>query len=112
MVSEPYDCQLTANSQSIETPIFTELQNRLDRYAKKVTGKEEGDFCKKEFKYACMRKKPFVPVVMEERMRDATSWPGTIGMNLGSKKYESLVEDEDFDQKCEALLQNVLKQLG
>ena len=91
--------------------MFTELQNRLDRYAKKVTGKDEGDFCKKEFKYACMRKKPFVPVVMEERMRDATSWPGTIGMNLGSKKYESLVEDEDFDQKCEALLQNVLKQL-
>ena len=82
------------------------------RYCDKVTGKDEADYCKKEFKYAVQRKKNLIPIVMEDRMRDTSQWAGTIGMNLGSKKYKLLVEDQGFDESAETILQDLVKALS
>jgi len=79
------------------------------RYCDKVTGKDDADFCKKEFKYAVQRKKMLVPIVMEDRMKDTSDWAGTIGMNLGGKKYKLLVEDEGFHDTSEGILQDLVK---
>jgi len=79
------------------------------RYCDKVTGKDEADYCKKEFKYAVQRKKNLIPIVMEDRMRDTSQWAGTIGMNLGSKKYKVLVQDEGFQEAAETVLQELIK---
>ena len=86
----------------------------MNRCTAKVNGKDDSDFCKKEFKYAVLRKKPLLPVVMEEYMKDVSKpeWKGSIGFNLGTQKYTSMADDEGLDKACEELVQILIKRLS
>ena len=70
-----------------------------ERYVAKVSGENAGDNCKKEFNYATQRKTNarMVPVVMEPRMQDTSTWTGAVGMELGPQLYTSLVSDAPAD---------------
>jgi hypothetical protein len=57
------------------------------RFIIKVAGDNAADNCRKEFKYAALKNKIFIAVVMEEGVRDQRAWPSIIGLHLGSRLY-------------------------
>ena len=76
-----------------------------DRYRNKVNDEEnDRDNCRYEFTYAVEQIGPrrMIPVVMEDRMRNAREWRGELGAALGGQLYVTLIDDEEevFQQKC------------
>jgi hypothetical protein len=57
------------------------------RFIIKVSGDNAADNCRKEFKYAALKNKIFIAVVMEEGVKDQRAWPSIIGLHLGSRLY-------------------------
>lgn len=59
------------------------------KYDIKVNGENAGDNCKKEFDYALRKKtiKKIVPVVMDECMRETSTWGMLVGYYLGGHIY-------------------------
>jgi len=70
------------------------------RYLQKVAGHGDrgaDDNCKFEFDYALQRKGVnfMIPVVMEPRCLNTSTWQGKVGGKLGSKLYINLTSDAD-----------------
>ncbi len=67
------------------------------KYNEKVGGTNEKDNCRKEFKYASGRlsASKMLPVVMETSMLDQKTWKRSLFMELGSKIYYKLTDDDD-----------------
>ena len=82
-------------------------------YMKKVSGEKEADNCFLEFSYACRRKTAslMLPIVMEEGMKNASSWDGLLGMNLGGTLYVNLAFNFEDKEIFEKKMQELKKQI-
>ena len=85
------------------------------KYNDKVGSSNEHDNCRKEFKYAAGRLSAakMLPVVMENSMLDQKKWKRSVFMELGSKLYYKLTDDDDdkFYEQAEALFDGLVKML-
>ena len=65
------------------------------RYSRKVGGINQQDFCKREFSYAVNRKgiKQIIPIVMEEEMKNISTWDGALLFNLGDSLFVDFTGD-------------------
>lgn len=82
------------------------------RYIHKVGGKGErgeDDNCRFEFGYAARRKGVgrMVPVVMEQRCLDSTTWTGNVGGRLGGLLYIDCTDDNKLDQSVSRLISEI-----
>ena len=78
------------------------------RYVQKVRGKDEKDNCKLEFQYASRTKGKalMVPIIMEDRMEDPSTWKGPIGLILGGELYVRMSFDfSDSERFSTAILE-------
>jgi hypothetical protein len=81
------------------------------RYMNKVNGSDANDNCRKEFKYATLKKSStkMIPVVMEPRMKDIRgNWDGLIQMELGNILYVDFSNDNDFHSAIQQLKAEIL----
>ena len=74
------------------------------KYYEKVNGKNALDNCKREFNYALQRRTPgkMLVVVMEECMRDTSTWTNLIGFDFSSRLYVDMsgnLEDRNYLHK-------------
>jgi TIR domain len=84
-------------------------------YEAKVAGDNAADNCKKEFKYAVLKRMNtrMLPVVMEQCMTNSRAWKGVLGMELGSKLYCNLTKDsDDFEKDADAVYEAIVKMLA
>ena len=58
-----------------------------ETYGEKVSGVDENDNCKMEFRYAHLKKKHLIPVVMDRVMKNPSTWKGQLGMVLGKTHH-------------------------
>lgn len=86
-----------------------------EKYNEKVGGRNEHDNCRKEFKYASGRLSAakMLPVVMEQCMLDQKKWKRSLFMELGSKLYYKLTDDDDsgFAVQAEQIFDALVKML-
>lgn len=84
------------------------------RYMEKVSGDNDADNCKLEFRYAALKKtaSKMLPVVMEASMRNTADWSGEVGLELGGSLYIDMTDHTQFNSKIEELYQRVLKVIG
>lgn len=80
-------------------------------YFEKVVGKYPSDHANVEFAYTLSKKHPsfIVPVVMEEHIWNPATWPGNIGMALGSTPAVNFIDDNQFDAKIDELYERVVR---
>jgi hypothetical protein len=80
-------------------------------YMNKVNGSNPHDNCRKEFKYATLKKSAtkMIPVVMEPRMKDVIgNWTGLLQLELGSLLHVDFSDDNDFQTAIQQLKTEVL----
>ena len=87
------------------------------KYYEKVNGGNDLDNCKREFIYAVQRKTPakMLVVVMEECMRNTSTWTKLVGFYFSSRLYVDLskdLEDQNYLQKQMESLQKQLEYMG
>jgi hypothetical protein len=80
-------------------------------YMNKVNGSNPHDNCRREFKYATLKKSAtkMIPVVMEPRMKDVIgNWTGLLQLELGSLLHVDFSDDNDFQTAIQQLKTEVL----
>jgi hypothetical protein len=88
------------------------------RYVDKVGGTNPEDNCQLEFNYAARRKgaNKMIAVVMEERMRNASTWVGEVGLVLGGRLYADMTgnfSDSEYLNCCaDDLFARIIKVIG
>lgn len=81
-------------------------------YINKVgSGSTTSEKCNMEFNYTLRRKHPslMIPIILEEEVRDQSTWTGPVEMALGVSEYIDFSTDDDFETKCETLYNRITK---
>jgi len=80
------------------------------KYMEKVAGKDAGDNCQLEFKYATRRKgnNKMIPVVMEPTVRDMRTWTGPVDFQLGGQLYVDFAEPTLTPEKVHELHSRIM----
>ena len=111
------------DSDRLTGPVSARLSRAIDassvivvfvtkRYMRKVN-RSGNDFCKKEFNYALKRKNGlscFVPVLLEEGMRDTSTWDGTFAFSgINDMIYVDMSSDELIQSNMDDLVIEIVK---
>ena len=68
------------------------------RYIAKINSGDESDNCLKEFKYAFLKKKSPILIVMDENVRPSDLNDGAIGFKMGNKLFINMSKEYKIDE--------------
>jgi len=82
-----------------------------ENYVRKVDGKNDKDYCQREFNYGFEKlgKDKILVVVLDESLKDRSKCGSTIPFNLGSVLYVDMTETSSSDNSLDSLYQRILK---
>ena len=66
---------------------------------------EQSDNCRREYEYAAKKKKPFIPIFVEDNFEPSDG--DSLDIILGMKLYYKLEKETDFKQNMPKILQSV-----
>ena len=111
------------DAQKMEGAIVDKMSEGIDNarcvavfitetYGEKVSGNDDHDNCKMEFRYAHLKKKPMIPIVMEPVMKNTSLWKGQLGMVLGHLLYIDMSDMSQLDVIIDEIYHAIVAKVG